>query len=54
MGDHEKALKIMVHKLEDPQAGESYCDQIAPKKDSILKKKLLLSLIKVLLDPELS
>lgn len=54
MGDHEKALKIMVHKLEDPQAGESYCDQIAPKKDSILKKKLLLSLIKVFLDPELS
>jgi hypothetical protein len=28
LGDHDKALKIFVHKMKDFRAAEDYCDQV--------------------------
>ena len=53
LGDHDKALKIFVEKLEDFDAAENYCDKIAPKKGSNLRETLLHSLMRIYLDPEL-
>ena len=67
MGEHDKALKIFIHNLEDFKAAENYCDQISPPSPSDVgvvnessltssrrfKSKLLITLLKVYLDPEL-
>ena len=49
LGEHEKALRILVHNLEDYKAAEAYCDQISSQKK--LKQKLLTSLLSIYLDP---
>ena len=51
MGEHDKALKILVHNMEDFAAAEAYIDQIS--NDERLTEKLLYDLMSVYLDPSL-
>jgi hypothetical protein len=53
MGDHDKALRTLVHKLGDAAAAERYCDQISFNKPVAFKQKVLLTLLKIYLDPNL-
>lgn len=52
--EHEKAIRIFVHKLKDLPAAETYCDQISEGKPRRLREKLLCTLLKVCLDENLS
>lgn len=47
--EHEKALKILVHKLKDYTAAETYC--LVNAKDGAYKRKLFHILLSVYLDP---
>ncbi|GAB1609663.1 transforming growth factor-beta receptor-associated protein 1-like [Argonauta hians] len=47
--EHDKALKILVHQLQDYGAAENYC--LLNAKDSVYKKKLFHILLSVYLDP---
>ncbi|CAI9729846.1 growth factor-beta receptor-associated 1-like [Octopus vulgaris] len=47
--EHDKALKILVHKLKDYGAAENYC--LVNAKDAVYKRKLFHILLSVYLDP---
>lgn len=47
--EHDKALRILVHKLKDYSAAETYC--LVNAKDSAYKRKLFHVLLSVYLDP---
>ena len=49
MGDHSKALKILVHNLKDYKAAEDYCDKISQQNN----RALLTTLLAVYLDSSL-
>lgn len=49
MGDHEKALRILVNEV-DNEAAESYCDKMSAKKGLAYKQTLLQTLLKVFLE----
>ena len=49
MGDHNKALRILVHNLKDFKAAEDYCDKISQGDN----KALLSTLLSVYLDNSL-
>ena len=50
MGDHSKALQILVHNLGDHQAAERYCDRISEGKDEKERQRLFLSLLTTYLE----
>ena len=50
MGDHSKALQILVHNLGDHQAAERYCDRISEGKDEKARQRLFLSLLTTYLE----
>ena len=55
MREHEKALRILLHQLNDFSSAEEYCNQMSanlsvPSKKE--KEKLLLILLTVLLDQD--
>ena len=52
MGDHPKALRILVHNLGDHQAAERYCDRISEGKEERARQELFLSLFKTYLEAE--
>lgn len=49
--DHEKALKILVHKLRDYGAAENYCLVNSEGRESNYRKRLFHILLSVYLDP---
>jgi hypothetical protein len=49
MGDHAKALEILVHNVGDHEAAELYCDQISEGKEERVKQELMLNLLKAYL-----
>ncbi|XP_060603083.1 transforming growth factor-beta receptor-associated protein 1-like [Ruditapes philippinarum] len=49
--DHEKALKILVHKLRDYGAAENYCLVNSEGRDTAYRKRLFHILLSVYLDP---
>ncbi|XP_065072216.1 transforming growth factor-beta receptor-associated protein 1-like [Rhopilema esculentum] len=49
LDNHEKALEILVHKVEDPSAAERYCIVTSEGKDPGLRKKLFHALLAVYL-----
>lgn len=51
MGEHDKALRILVYKIEDFESAEKYCDQISTNQPITLKRSVLHNLIKVYTDP---
>ena len=50
MGDHQKAMKILVHQLKDFKAAEDYCDKMGQNN----KKELLGNLLGIYMDKTLS
>jgi len=51
MEDHDKALRILVHKLKDFGAAENYCEVNVGGKDDSHRKRLYHILLSVYLDP---
>ena len=51
MGDHDKALRILVYKIQDFAAAERYCNQISANQSISFKRSVLHNLIKVYTDP---
>lgn len=51
MDQHDKALKILVYKLNDFEAAERYCDVISCDKDHKFKQKVFHTLLLVYLQP---
>ena len=51
LGQHDKAMKILVYKLKDFDAAEHYCDMISVGKDIIFKQQLFHMLLNVYLKP---
>ncbi|XP_002170800.1 transforming growth factor-beta receptor-associated protein 1 [Hydra vulgaris] len=51
LGQHDKAMKILVYKLKDFVAAERYCDIISVNKDNIFKQHLFHMLLNVYLNP---
>lgn len=49
--EHDKALRILVHKLKDYGAAENYCMVNSNGKDSVVRKRLFHALLNVYLDP---
>lgn len=49
--EHDKALRILVHKLKDYGAAENYCMVNSSGKDSVIRKRLFHALLNVYLDP---
>lgn len=49
--EHDKALRILVHKLKDYGAAENYCMVNSNGKDSVVRKRLFHTLLNVYLDP---
>lgn len=52
--EHEKALRILVHKLQNHQAAEEYCLQMSSEKDRRFRHRLFHTLLGVYLDPSMS
>ena len=50
MGDHPKALRILVHNLGDHQAAERYCDRISEGEEVKVRQQLFLSLFRTYLE----
>ncbi|CAH1787440.1 unnamed protein product [Owenia fusiformis] len=51
LGDHDKAIRILVHKLKDFGQAENYCILNSKGKDSFHRKQLFHTLLSVYLDP---
>ncbi|XP_076353526.1 transforming growth factor-beta receptor-associated protein 1-like [Tachypleus tridentatus] len=51
--EHEKALRILVHKLEDYSGAENYCLQLSEGKERKTRHRLFHTLLGVYLDPNL-
>lgn len=49
--EHDKALRILVHRLKDYGAAENYCMVNSNGKDSVVRKRLFHALLNVYLDP---
>ncbi|XP_062566210.1 transforming growth factor-beta receptor-associated protein 1-like [Saccostrea cucullata] len=49
--EHDKALRILVHKLKDFGAAENYCMVNSSGKDPMVRKRLFHALLNVYLDP---
>lgn len=49
--EHDKALRILVHKLKDYGAAENYCLVNSQAKDASVRKRLFHTLLSVYLDP---
>lgn len=49
--EHDKALRILVHKLKDFGAAENYCIVNSQGKDPSYRKRLFHALLSVYLDP---
>jgi len=54
MGNHDNALNILVKKLGDPKAAETYCDDISSEISLEMKPRLLFKLLEIFLDPNTS
>lgn len=52
LGEHDKALRIFVHKLRDFGSAEKYCDQMSAPSNDKMRQKLLQNLLEIFLDPE--
>ncbi len=52
MGDHDKALRMLALRLSDLEAAERHCDEMSRGKEQQFKKKLLLNLLKICLNPD--
>ena len=50
MGDHPKALGILVHNLGDHQAAERYCDRISEGEEVKVRQQLFLFLFRTYLE----
>lgn len=51
LGDHERALRLLVHKLRDFPAAEKYCFVNSTNADVALRTRLFHTLLSVYLDP---
>jgi len=51
MEDHDKALRLLVHKLRDFEAAENYCVRNTVNTSSVVKTRLFTILLSVYLDP---
>lgn len=51
-GEHSKALHLLVHQEQDPQATEAFCCRAAQGRDSQFRQALLLSLLQIYLSTE--
>ena len=49
--EHDKALRILVHKLRDFEAAEQYCRVNSAGKDLVTRQRLFQTLLAVYLDP---
>ena len=52
MGEHRKALDLLVHRLKDYVAAEKYCQINVMGKDRGFRQRLYLELLKTYLQPE--
>ena len=51
LGEHDKALNILVKKVRDPEAAEKYCDEISV--DMVeMRQKMLFLLLQIYLHPD--
>ena len=50
MGEHDKALEILVRDIQDFNGAEKYCDQISRNKSNSFKQKMLTNLVKAFLN----
>lgn len=53
LDEHEKALKLLVHDLNDPQAAKDYCHHYVQGRDLSDRQTIFHTLLKVYLDPSL-
>ena len=50
LGEHEKALRLVVHRLKDYDAAENYCLENSGEDDSVKRKQLFHILLSIYLD----
>ena len=51
LGEHDKALNILVKKVRDPEAAEKYCDEISVD-TAEMRQKMLFLLLQIYLHPD--